>query len=69
MVELLSEWTAQGGTETPGYGSHVHRMEYLEGAKRRIFDGVSAPQTRILGLIKEEMKLCDLACGGGDPGV
>jgi hypothetical protein len=44
-------------------------MEYLEGAKRRIFDGVSAPQTRILGLIKEEMKLCDLACGGGDPGV
>jgi 2-polyprenyl-3-methyl-5-hydroxy-6-metoxy-1,4-benzoquinol methylase len=36
---------------------------------RRIFDEVSAPQTRILGLIKEEMKLCDLACGGGDLGV
>jgi hypothetical protein len=35
---------------------------------RRVFDGISAASPRILALIKEEMRLRDLACGGVQPG-
>lgn len=35
---------------------------------RRVFDRVLASPPRILALIKDEMKIRDLACGGGELG-
>ena len=60
------EWITNRNTKEhqagKGINTDLHRMEHMEGAKRRVFEGCSAPPQRVLALIKEEMKIRSIAC-------
>lgn len=61
-MESIPRVAAEERQAEDGVSPHLHGMAYLEGAQ--IFEGIAAMPARVLALVKLDVKLRSLACGG-----
>jgi hypothetical protein len=63
-MEVEDWWNLSLQATSAENGSQVAAWNIWNERNRRIFQGVSQPATRVLGLIKEEMEVRRQACEG-----